>query len=132
MKYEALKTKDMVDITFKFNDTLNFYWNFYVLGVIALLSWVSSQTLVSYQQIIVLVGFISLAILNWQLLYRNYHFLGVCLKDLQKIAHELHTENKQEIYVQLVRMKNPQKYRWFMLSLHLILDLGVVLFIALK
>lgn len=64
-------------------DLVNFYWNFYVIGIVAVLGWIFSlkRDLVRRQRIILTAVYVGFVVLNLLALVNSYRFLEAARLD---------------------------------------------------
>lgn len=72
-----MELKDLIDIFFKTSDNINFYWNFYIGGAIAVFGWygLRKEKLSSKTSIAVTIVYLALSALNLFVLIELFSFL---------------------------------------------------------
>jgi hypothetical protein len=84
----ALTVRDVVDLLFAARERIDFYWNFYVVVVIAVIGWLVSQKrmLTFPMKVLVSVGYLIAAALNVVGLYGAYTFAEALRLDLLRMV----------------------------------------------
>jgi hypothetical protein len=80
--------KDIADLLFAARERVDFYWNFYVVVVIAVIGWLVSlkKTLTPSMKLLVSVVFVIAAATNLLGLYSSYTFAEALRTDLVRMA----------------------------------------------
>ena len=80
--------KDVADLLFALRERIDFYWNFYVVVVIAVIGWLVSVklTLTRSMKVLVSVAFLIAAVANFVGLYSSYTFAEALRTDLLRMA----------------------------------------------
>lgn len=78
--------KEVLDAFFTLLDSTGFYWNFYVVGVAALIGWFLSASKAPPWQLraIVSTGFVFFVLMNLSALLGRYAFLELLTTELQE------------------------------------------------
>jgi hypothetical protein len=84
----AMTTKDVADLLFAARERIDFYWNFYVVVVIAVIGWLVSlkKTLTLSMKVLVSVAYVIAAAMNLLGLYSSYTFAEALRTDLLRMA----------------------------------------------
>src|SRR5574341_1131172 len=80
--------KDVADLLFAVRERIDFYWNFYVVVVIAVIGWLVSRkkTLTLSMKVLVSVAYLIAAAINFLGLYSSYTFAEALRTDLLRMA----------------------------------------------
>jgi hypothetical protein len=80
--------KEVADLLFAARERIDFYWNFYVVVVIAVIGWLVSvnKTLTRSMKVLVSVAYLIAAIANLLGLYGSYTFAEALRTDLLRMA----------------------------------------------
>jgi hypothetical protein len=80
--------KDVADLLFALRARIDFYWNFYVVVVIAVIGWLMSvkMTLTLPKKALVSVAYLIAAVMNFVGLYSSYTFAEALRTDLLRMA----------------------------------------------
>ena len=80
--------KEVADLLFAARERIDFYWNFYVVVVIAVIGWLVSinKTLTRSMKVLVSVAFLIAAVMNFLGLYSAYTFAEALRTDLLRMA----------------------------------------------
>jgi hypothetical protein len=80
--------KDVADLLFAARERIDFYWNFYVVVVIAVIGWLVSlkKTLTPSMKLLVSVVYVIAAATNLLGLYSSYTFAEALRADLIQVA----------------------------------------------
>lgn len=80
--------KDVADLLFAARGRIDFYWNFYVIVVVAVIGWLVSikKTLAVPVKLLVSVAFAIAATMNLMGLYGSYTFAEALRTDLLRIS----------------------------------------------
>ena len=80
--------KDVADLLFAARERIDFYWNFYVVVVIAVIGWLVSlkKTLTRSMKVLVSVVYVIAAATNLLGLYSSYTFAEALRTDLVRMA----------------------------------------------
>jgi hypothetical protein len=69
---------DLLNATYKLNDWLNFYWNFYVVFSGVVVGWTfNSKGWKTFQRVAVSICYLGFAAVNFKALYKSYYFLNM-------------------------------------------------------
>jgi hypothetical protein len=84
----AITFKDVADLLFAARERIDFYWNFYVVVVIAVIGWLLSlkKPLTLSMKVLVSVAFLVAAAMNLLALYSSYTFAEALRTDLLRMA----------------------------------------------
>ena len=84
----AITFKDVADLLVAARERIDFYWNFYVVVVIAVIGWLVSlkKTLTLSMKVLVSVAFLVAAAMNLLALYNSYTFAEALRTDLLRMA----------------------------------------------
>ena len=79
---------DVADLLFAARGRIDFYWNFYVVVVIAVIGWLVSlkKTLTLPMKVLVSVAYLTAAGMNVMALYSSYTFAEALRTDLLRMA----------------------------------------------
>jgi hypothetical protein len=79
--------KEVADLLFAARERIDFYWNFYVVVVIAVIGWLVSvnKTLTRSMKVLVSVAFLIAAVMNFMGLYSSYTFAEALRTDLLRM-----------------------------------------------
>ena len=71
-----MSIRDVADLLFAARERVDFYWNFYVVVVIAVIGWLVSlkKTLTRSMKLLVSVAYVIAAVMNYVGLYGSYTF----------------------------------------------------------
>jgi len=85
---QAMTIKDIADLLFAARERIDFYWNFYVVVVIAVIGWLVSfkKTLTLSMKLLVSVAYLIAAVMNFLGLYSSYTFAEALRSDLLRMA----------------------------------------------
>jgi hypothetical protein len=80
--------KDVADLLFAARERIDFYWNFYVVVVIAVIGWLVSRkkSLTPSMKVLVSVAYLIAAAMNLLGLYGSYTFAEALRTDLLRMA----------------------------------------------
>ena len=80
--------KDVADLLFALRERIDFYWNFYVVVVIAVIGWLVSVklTLTRPMKVLVSVAYLTAAVANFVGLYSSYTFAEALRTDLLRMT----------------------------------------------
>ena len=80
--------KEVADLLFAARGRIDFYWNFYVVVVIAVIGWLVSvkKTLTRSMKVLVSVAYLIAAIMNYLGLYGSYAFAEALRADLLRMV----------------------------------------------
>jgi hypothetical protein len=80
--------KDVADLLFAARERIDFYWNFYVVVVIAVIGWLVSlkKTLTRSMKVLVSIVYVIAAATNLVGLYSSYTFAEALRTDLVRMA----------------------------------------------
>ena len=80
--------KEIVDLLLTARERIDFYWNFYVVVVIAVIGWLVSlkKTLTLSMKALVSVAYVIAAVMNYLGLYSSYTFAEALRTDLLRMA----------------------------------------------
>lgn len=80
--------KDVADLLFALRARIDFYWNFYVVVVIAVIGWLMSVklTLTLPKKVLISVAYLIAAVMNFVGLYSSYTFAEALRTDLLRMA----------------------------------------------
>jgi hypothetical protein len=80
--------KDVADLLFAARERIDFYWNFHVVVVIAVIGWLVSfkRTLTLPMKLLVSVAYVIAAVMNLVGLYGSYTFAEALRTDLLRMA----------------------------------------------
>lgn len=83
-----MSIKDVADLLFAARERIDFYWNFYVVVVIAVIGWLVSlkKTLTRSMKVLVSVVYVVAAATNLLGLYSSYTFAEALRADLVRMA----------------------------------------------
>ncbi len=83
-----MSIKDVADLLFAARERIDFYWNFYVVVVIAVIGWLMSlkKTLTRSMKVLVSVVYVIAAATNLVGLYSSYTFAEALRADLVRMA----------------------------------------------
>ncbi len=84
----AVSVKEVADLLFAARERIDFYWNFYVVVVVAVIGWLVSlkKTLTVPMKLLVSVAFLIAAGMNLVGLYSAYTFAEALRTDLLRVA----------------------------------------------
>jgi hypothetical protein len=84
----AMSIKDVADLLFAARERIDFYWNFHVVVVIAVIGWLVSfkRTLTLSMKVLVSVAYLVAAVMNFVGLYGSYTFAEALRTDLLRMA----------------------------------------------
>jgi hypothetical protein len=84
----TITIKDVADLLFAARERIDFYWNFYVVVVIAVIGWLVSlkKTLTLPMKVLVSVAYLIAAVMNLLGLYSSYTFAEALRTDLLRMA----------------------------------------------
>lgn len=84
----AISVKEVADLLFAARERIDFYWNFYVVVVVAVIGWLVSlkKTLTIPMKLLVSVAFLIAAGMNLVGLYSAYTFAEALRTDLLRVA----------------------------------------------
>jgi hypothetical protein len=84
----AMTIKDVADLLFAARERIDFYWNFHVVVVIAVIGWLVSfkRTLTLSMKLLVSVAYLIAAVMNFVGLYGSYTFAEALRTDLLRMA----------------------------------------------
>jgi hypothetical protein len=79
--------KDVADLLFALRERIDFYWNFYVVVVIAVIGWLVSlkKRLTLSMKVLVSVAYLIAAVMNFLGLYSSYAFAEALRTDLLRM-----------------------------------------------
>jgi hypothetical protein len=85
---EPMTLRDVADLLFAARERIDFYWNFYVIVVVAVIGWLVSlkKTLAVPVKVLVSVAFVIAAAMNLVGLYSSYTFAEALRTDLLRIS----------------------------------------------
>ena len=83
-----MSIKDAVDLLFAARERIDFYWNFYVVVVIAVVGWILTRKdgLTPSAKILVTVAYVVAAVTNLAGLYAAYSFAEALRTDLLRMT----------------------------------------------
>ena len=83
-----MSIKDAVDLLFAARERIDFYWNFYVVVVIAVVGWILTRKdgLTPSAKVLVTVAFVVAAVTNFAGLYAAYTFAEALRTDLLRMT----------------------------------------------
>ena len=83
-----MNIKDVADLLFAARERIDFYWNFYVVVVIAIIGWLVSykKTLTPAMKLLVSVAYLIAAVLNYLGLYGSYTIAEALRTDLLRMV----------------------------------------------
>lgn len=125
---DQLSAKDLVDTFLKLNDTINFYWNFYVVSVSGLVFWMLSteDSFKTKTQTVVTIGFVVFALMNASGLYKHYLFFNEIRQALAERLEEIEFSRPKIIRDLRRKIYLPH---WVVLVIHAISDLIILIMI---
>ncbi|HEX6383638.1 MAG TPA: hypothetical protein VF177_03110 [Anaerolineae bacterium] len=84
----AITIKDVADLLFAARERIDFYWNFYVVVIVAVIGWLVSvkKTLTLPMKVLVSVAYLIAAAMNFLGLYSSYTFAEALRIDLLQMA----------------------------------------------
>ena len=83
-----MSIKDAVDLLFSARERIDFYWNFYVVVVIAVVGWILTRKdgLTPSAKVLVTVAYVVAAVTNFAGLYAAYTFAEALRTDLLRMT----------------------------------------------
>jgi hypothetical protein len=80
--------KEVADLLFAARERIDFYWNFYIVVVIAVIGWLVSikKTLTRSMKVLVSVAYLIAAVMNFLGLYSAYTFAEALRTDLLRMT----------------------------------------------
>lgn len=83
-----MTVKDVADLLLAATERVDFYWNFYVVIVIAVIGWLVSvkKALTIPLKVLVSIAFVIAAVMNFLGLYGSYTFAEALRTDLLRMA----------------------------------------------
>src|SRR5687768_6580808 len=83
-----MSIKDAIDLLFAARERIDFYWNFYVVVVIAVVGWIVTrkEPLTSHAKVLVSVAYVVAALTNLAGLYGAYTFAEALRTDLLRLT----------------------------------------------
>ena len=83
-----MSIKDAIDLLFAARERIDFYWNFYVVVVIAVVGWIVTrkEPLTRSTRILITVAFVIVAATNLVGLYGSYSFAEALRGDLLRMT----------------------------------------------
>ena len=80
--------KDVADLLFAARERIDFYWNFHVVVIIAVIGWLLSfkRTLTLSMKLLVSIAYVIAAVMNYLGLYSSYTFAEALRTDLLRMA----------------------------------------------
>lgn len=84
----AITIKDVADLLFAARERIDFYWNFYVVVVVAVIGWLVSlkRPLTVSMKVLVSVAYLIAAAMNFAGLYSSYTFAEALRTDLLRMT----------------------------------------------
>ena len=118
-----MNEKDIIDILFKSKDQIHFFWNFYVIGVIALTGWLISldSQPSKHLKILFSVSFLIFMALNISGLLNSYGLFEAARADLINLKNSAYSSIS---YWEGVDFSN---YKTVVFGVHFIVDVGVLI-----
>lgn len=119
---DNLGVKDLVDVYLKLNDTINFYWNFYVVSVSGLVFWIlNTNTPFDVEtKSIISVGFTVFAFMNGLGIYKHYMFFQAIGVELTQRAKQMEFDTK---FLPEILDKVTLKHSKLRVGIHIMIDL---------
>jgi hypothetical protein len=80
--------KDVADLLFAARERIDFYWNFHVVVIVAVIGWLVSfkRTLTLSMKLLVSIAYLIAAVMNYMGLYSSYTFAEALRTDLLRMA----------------------------------------------
>lgn len=121
MEY-SIDVKELLDLLLKVGDHANFYWNFYIVGVVAITGWLLTRNnpLRLPVQIIITVAYLCLSVLNLFVLTDLFSFQNDIALELkaQTIRESFATD---PLYERICAM-NFRRAIWITWIFHVVID----------
>jgi hypothetical protein len=94
--------RDIADLLFSARERIDFYWNFYVVVVIAVIGWLVTfkRTLTLSMKLLVSIAYLVAAIMNFLALYSAYTFAEALRADLLRLLATTPLADTQVILAQ--------------------------------
>ena len=120
-----MEIKDIINIVMKLSDSVNFYWNFYVVGVIAIIGWlISLKEHIKWQiKLLVSIGFLFFIILNIHGLLGSYTLLEASINELQESVNP--STFKTDKIFHTIKNISFSYYPQAVLGIHVVIDSGI-------
>ena len=123
-----MKEIDALDIFFKAEDGIRFYWQFYVVGIVALMGWLISleHNLTRGLKLLVSIAFLLFMAMNITGLLNSYVLINAAQNDVSNMLRSIEGSSTKdtEIINVILKMWYPKSIIWW---LHGIIDSIMVL-----
>lgn len=121
-----MNIENLIDITFKLTDNINFFWNIYIFALIGLLGWLFALKNPPSKKIKIIVtsGFLLFTMINILGMLKTYAFLEAVRIELQMVAQE--TDFRTTLIKEKIKELNYDYYPYMVWITHLIVDAGVL------
>ena len=121
----AVSIKDVAELLFAARERIDFYWNFYVIVIVAVVGWLVTlkKPLTVPMKVVVTVAYLIAATMNFLGLYSAYTFAEALRTDLLRIASDPAIANTRLILEQHSYIA----HRWGALFAHIGLGLPILL-----
>lgn len=124
-----MQPKDIADMLLKIADSINFLWNFYAFGTIAIVSWLLSlkRNLNWQLKLLLSLGFLCFVTMNLTALLRSYTFADSLRLELQANIDQS-TFKTQGLY-ELTKGLSFSRQIWIAWGIHIFVDSGVLVIV---
>ena len=121
----VLSFKEVADLLFAARARIDFYWNFYVVVIIAVIGWLVSlkKTLTLSMKVLVSLAFIVAAAMNLVGVHGAYTFAEALRTDLLRMAVSSPLADTRAVLEQHSYLTQ----RWVAFSVHLIVGVAILL-----
>jgi len=122
-----MDAKDLADLFITSTEKIEFYWNFYVVMLIALIGWLIStkRQLTLPLKLIISAGYLVFVFMNIQGLYGSYTFADAIRMDLLSLDELKNVTNTRQLLAEHSFLEKRNSIFW----IHSILGLAVLLVI---
>ena len=134
-----MNMKDFIDLILKAKDNIYFFWNFYVAGVLGVMTWLLSlEENPRWQlKLLISIAYISFMLMNISGLLKSYALLRAAMKDYfvaaskadsvtDKIYLFFHRESSIFTKIRLINLAIP-RYKLVIFGLHILIDVLILI-----
>lgn len=121
-----MNEKDIVDIFLKLLDSTGFYWNFYVVGVAAIIGWIltANRHPSWHVKALVSTGFVFFVLMNLSALFGRYSFLNLFATELKQLTDPCVFKTTELCErIDAISFKHS---KWVALGIHLVVDSALI------
>ena len=119
-----IDTPTVIDIFLKVTDRVGFFWNFYLLAVIAIVGWLlsSGRTLTRYTKVLMITAYLLFGAANAFALFDNYSFLRELVGEIQTRTNGQPFESPGLSDKVMGLSSSFLAFRWISVAMHVVID----------